>query len=170
MIEDLQSLVLCQLSFLFYVFCQSTSITVLIYQIIVVSCPKHLYKLYDIRMIYFRQYCNLVICELTEFRCMFELLNIHNLNSIVEMSFLVFSLINIAVLSLSYFLDKNVIFNDFVHWNCNIYKINKFDSDLLIRIMAVSNQNIWNLLIIVYICFELIKNDYKRNLGSHSTW
>ena len=66
-------------------------------------------------MVYFREDSDFVISEFAEFRSMFKLLDIHDFDSKVLMIFLVLSLIDVAVLSLSDFLDENVILDNFVH-------------------------------------------------------
>lgn len=95
--------------------CQCSSIAVLINKIVVVGSSKHLYKFDYVGVIDFGENGYLVIGEFAEFRCMFEFLDIHNFDSIVLMCFLVFCFVDITILSLPNFLDKNVILDNFVH-------------------------------------------------------
>jgi hypothetical protein len=46
---------------------------------------------------------------------MFELLDVHNFDSVVEMCFFVLGFVDIAVLSLSYFLKQNIVLDHFIH-------------------------------------------------------
>ena len=95
--------------------CECSSVTELVNKIIVVCSSKHLYEFDDIRVVDFRENGDFVIGELTKFRSMFKLLNIHNFDSIELMSFLIFCLVNIAILPLSYFFYQDVILDNLIH-------------------------------------------------------
>lgn len=80
---------------------ESASVTKLIYKIVVVGSPEHFYELYDVDVIDFGQNCNLVVGEFTEFRCMFELFYVHDLDSVKSFRLFVFGFVDVAVLSLT---------------------------------------------------------------------
>ena len=113
--KDFHGFFFCQFSFLFDVFSQSTSIAVLIDQVVVVGSSEHFNEFDDVRMVDFGQDCDLIVGELTQFGCMFKLLNVHNFDCIMLVRLPIVCFIHITILSLPYFLQKDIIFDDFVH-------------------------------------------------------
>lgn len=110
-----QRLTFTQFSQFFNVLCECSSVTELIDQIVVIGSPEHLHKFDDIGVVDFWQDGDLIVGEFTQFRGMLELLDIHDLDCVVLMRFAVLCLIDITVLSLSYFFKEDIIFDNFVH-------------------------------------------------------
>ena len=64
-------------------FCEGSSIAILIDKVVVVGGPKHLYKFDDIGMINLRKDGDFIICKFAKFGRMFEFLNIHDFDGVV---------------------------------------------------------------------------------------
>ena len=113
--EYLECFRLSQFSLLLDVLSKSASVAVFIDQVVVVGCPQHFDELDDVGVADLGEDGYFVIGELAEFGCMFELLNIHDLDCVVLMGLPVLGPVDVAVLSLPDLLQEHVVFNHLIH-------------------------------------------------------
>ena len=78
-------------------------------------CFENFNKFDDIGMVDFSEDGDLVISKLLEFGCLFEFIQIHNLDSKETWFCFMFSFVNITILTRTYLLFEDVVLDNFVH-------------------------------------------------------
>lgn len=113
--EDLEGLSFGQLPLLFDVLGQCPSVAELIDEVVVVGGPEHLDELDDVGVVDLGKDGDLVVGELAELGSVLELFDVHDLDCVVLFGLPIFGLVDVSVLPLPDFLQKDVVLYDLVH-------------------------------------------------------
>ena len=99
----------------FDVLSKSTTVTEFVDEVVVIGSSQHLNELDDVGVADFGENGDLVIGEFTQFGSMLEFFHVHHLYCKVLVRLSILGLVDITVLTLSYFLEQHIIFNHLVH-------------------------------------------------------
>ena len=113
--EDRQSLLFWNLSFLLDQFFKCPSLAQFIDQKEMSFRLEDFDEFDDIGMVYFSEDGDLVVGELLEFGCLFELVQIHDFDSKETWLCFMFGFVYISVLTRAYLLFKDVVLDNLVH-------------------------------------------------------
>ena len=113
-------------------------------------CFENLNKFDDIGMVDFSEDGDLIVGKLLEFGCLFEFIQIHNLNSKETWFCFMFSFVYITILTWTYLLFENVVLDNFVHSFIFEYDFNIIQVQIIWELFLF-----WTIWSVVWTCFGL---------------
>ena len=99
-------------------FSQSSTVTELIDEVVIIGSSEHFYEFDDVDVVDLGEDGDLVVGELAEFRSVLEFLDVHYFHCENLLVFTVLCLVDITILTLTYLLQQDVILNYLIHFTC----------------------------------------------------